>query len=105
MLSLVRFFRAERNEQPPFGSFPKRTTLTCPSTVTDTDSYACTLPSAPATSHPASCLKYVKSKSVLEIQTDSAVSMEKPSGAYFDLPSHQEIAIEYDIPLFLSKTA
>ena len=44
----------------------------------------------------------VKSKPVLENQKDSVVSMEKPSGAYFDLPSHQEIAIEYDVPLFVS---
>ena len=44
----------------------------------------------------------VKSKPVFENQTDSVVSMEKTSGTYFDLPSHQEIAIEYDVPLFVS---
>ena len=44
----------------------------------------------------------VKSKPILENQPDSVVSMGKPSVAYFDLPSHQEIALEYDIPLFVS---
>ena len=51
----------------------------------------------------------VKSKPVLEVQTDSidlAVSSGKEPktkhGEYFDLPKHQEIAIEYDIPLFVS---
>ena len=44
----------------------------------------------------------VKSKPVLENQPDSVVSMGKPSVAYFDLPSHQEIALEYDVPLFVS---
>ena len=51
----------------------------------------------------------IKSKPVFENQTDSvdfAVSSgkeQKPNhGEYFDLPKHREIAIEYDIPLFVS---
>ena len=51
----------------------------------------------------------VKSKPILEVQTDSAdlaVSSGKEpktnQGEYFDLPNHREIAIEYDIPLFVS---
>ena len=44
----------------------------------------------------------VKSKPVLENKPDSVVSMKKTSEAYFDLPFHQEIAIEYDVPLFVS---
>ncbi len=47
----------------------------------------------------------VKSKPISEVQTDScnlAASEQKSSKEYFDLPSHQEIAIEYDVPLFVS---
>jgi hypothetical protein len=45
----------------------------------------------------------VKSKPTSEVQTDScdlAASEQKSSKEYFDLPSHQEIALEYDIPLW-----
>ena len=44
----------------------------------------------------------VKSKPISEVQTDSVVLVEKTYGEFFDLPSHQEIALEYDIPLFVS---
>ena len=47
----------------------------------------------------------VKSKPVLEVQTDSADFADsggKSPKEYFALPKHQEIAIEYDIPLFVS---
>ena len=47
----------------------------------------------------------VKSKPVLEVQADSCdlvASERKSHNEYFDLPKHQEIAIEYDIPLFVS---
>ena len=44
----------------------------------------------------------VKSKPISEVQADSLVSKEDYHPAYFDLPNHQEIAIEYDIPLFVS---
>jgi len=47
----------------------------------------------------------VKSKPVLENQTDSCdlvASERKSPKEYFDVPSHQEIAIEYDVPLFVS---
>ena len=47
-------------------------------------------------------LQVVKSKPISEVQADSLVSKEDYHPAYFDLPSHQEIAIEYDIPLFVS---
>lgn len=44
----------------------------------------------------------VKSKPISEVQTDSVVLVEKTYGEFFALPSHQEIALEYDIPLFVS---
>ena len=44
----------------------------------------------------------VKSKPISEVQTDSVVLVEKTYGEFFDLPSHQEIALEYDVPLFVS---
>ena len=47
----------------------------------------------------------VKSKPVLKNQTDSCdlvASERKSPKEYFDVPSHQEIAIEYDVPLFVS---
>ena len=47
-------------------------------------------------------LQVVKSKPISEVQADSLVSKEDYHPAYFDLPNHQEIAIEYDIPLFVS---
>ena len=47
-------------------------------------------------------LQVVKSKPISEVQANSLVSKEDYHPAYFDLPNHQEIAIEYDIPLFVS---
>ena len=44
----------------------------------------------------------VKSKPISEVQTDSVVLVEKTYGEFFDLPLHQEIALEYDVPLFVS---
>ena len=44
----------------------------------------------------------VKNKPISEVQADSLVSKEDYHPEYFDLPKHQEIAIEYDIPLFVS---
>ena len=51
----------------------------------------------------------VKSKPILESQPDSVDSADSDGksqktnhGEYFDLPKHREIAIEYDIPLFVS---
>ena len=43
-----------------------------------------------------------ESKPVSEEQHDSMESMADCHREYFDLPNHQEIAIEYDIPLFVS---
>ena len=64
---------------------------------------------------PVSCLRLyntvqklpqvIKSKSIPAVQTDScdlAASEQKSPKEYFDLPSHQEIALEYDIPMFVS---
>ena len=42
------------------------------------------------------------SSSVLENQPDSVVCWSERHGDYFDLPVHKEIAIEYDVPLFVS---
>ena len=47
----------------------------------------------------------VKSKPILENQADSvdlANSDGESQKEYFDIPKHREIAIEYDIPLFVS---
>ena len=44
----------------------------------------------------------VKSKPISEVQADSVESLVNSHQEYFDLPNHQEIAIEYDIPLFVS---
>ncbi len=47
----------------------------------------------------------VKSKPISEVQTDSCdlvASERKSPKEYFDVPSHQEIAIEYDVPLFVT---
>ena len=51
----------------------------------------------------------VKSKPISEVQADSesdsllsASNKQSESLEFFDLPNHQEIAIEYDIPLFVS---
>ena len=44
----------------------------------------------------------VKSKPISEVPTDSVASIVDNHQEYFDLPNHREIAIEYDIPLFVS---
>ena len=51
----------------------------------------------------------VKSKPISEVQSDnesdsllSASNRQSESLEFFDLPNHREIAIEYDIPLFVS---
>ena len=44
----------------------------------------------------------VKSKPISEVQADSTESTVNRHQEYFDLPNHREIAIEYDIPLFVS---
>ncbi len=44
----------------------------------------------------------VKSKPILEDQTDSVQSTAECHQEYFDLPQHHEIAIEYDVSLFVS---
>ena len=44
----------------------------------------------------------VKSKPISKVQADSMESMADSHQEYFDLPNHREIAIEYDIPLFVS---
>ena len=47
-------------------------------------------------------LQVVKSNPVSEVPTDSVVPIVDNHQEYFELPNHQEIAIEYDIPLFVS---
>ena len=44
----------------------------------------------------------VKSNPVSEVPTDSVVPIVDNHQEYFELPNHREIAIEYDIPLFVS---
>ena len=44
----------------------------------------------------------VKSNPVSEVPTDSVASIVYHHQENFDLPNHQEIAFEYDIPLFVS---
>ena len=44
----------------------------------------------------------VKSKPISKVQTDSTESVANSHLEYFDLPKHHEIAIEYDVPLFIS---
>ena len=44
----------------------------------------------------------VKSKPISEVQADTTESIVKSHQEYFELPNHREIAIEYDIPLFVS---
>ena len=44
----------------------------------------------------------VKSKPISEVQVDSVESIAECHHEYFDLPKHHEIAIEYDVPLFVS---
>ena len=44
----------------------------------------------------------VKSKPISDVQADTVVPIVDNHQEFFDLPNHREIAIEYDIPLFVS---